>query len=65
MIDSVKKAIKEIEKLSEKKQQEMAQLIHEEISWDSTLLQNQDQLSQMAKEAVNEYKTGKTSNKDW
>ena len=47
MIDSVKKAIEEIEKLSEKKQQEMAQLIHEEISWDSTLLQNQDQLSQI------------------
>lgn len=65
MIDAVKKAIEEIEKLSEKKQQELAQLIQDELSWDSTLLQNQDQLSQMAKEAVHEYKTGKTSNKDW
>ncbi|MEP6645980.1 MAG: hypothetical protein ABJC12_02735 [Saprospiraceae bacterium] len=65
MIDAIKKAFAEIEKLHEKKQQELAQLIHDELSWENTFLQNQDLLSQMANEALNEYKTGKISDKEW
>ncbi len=65
MIDAIKKAFEEIEKLPEKKQQELAQLIQDELSWENTFLQNQGQLSQMAKEALGEYKAGKTSEKEW
>lgn len=54
MIDAIKKAFEEIEKLPEKKQQELAQLIHDELSWENTFIQNQDQLSQMANEALSE-----------
>ncbi len=65
MIEPVKKAIQEIEKLPEAKQREIAQLIHDELSWDATLMSNQDKLSQLANEALSEYKKGNTSDKSW
>ncbi len=65
MIDAIKKAFEEIEKLPEKKQQELAQLIQDELSWENTFLQYQGQLSQMANEALNEYKAGKALEKEW
>ena len=65
MIDPVKKAFQEIEKLPKKKQLELAQLIQDELSWDNTFLQSQDKLTQLAKEALNEYKKGNVSDKDW
>lgn len=65
MIDQLKKAIHQIEKLPENKQIEIANLIHEELSWDATILQSQDQLASLAKEALKEYKEGKTSDKSW
>lgn len=65
MIDQLKKAIHQIEKLPENKQIEIANLIQEELSWDATILQSQDQLASLAKEALKEYKEGKTSDKSW
>jgi len=65
MIDPVKKAFQEIEKLPKKKQLELAQLIQDELSWDKTFQQNQDKLSQLAKEALTEYKKGNVSDKNW
>jgi hypothetical protein len=65
MIDQLKKAIHQIEKLPENKQIEIANLIQEELSWDATILQSQDQLASLAKEALKEYKEGKTSDKPW
>ena len=65
MIDPVKKAFQEIEKLPRKKQLELAQLIQEELSWDNTFQQSQDKLSQLAKEALSEYKKGNVSDKNW
>jgi len=65
MIEQVKRAIQQIEKLPESKQIEIAKLIQDELSWDATILQSQDQLATLAKEALKEYKEGKTSNESW
>ena len=65
MIEQVKRAIQQIEKLPESKQIEIAKLIQDELSWDATILQSQDQLASLANEALKEYKEGKTSGKDW
>jgi hypothetical protein len=45
MIDQIKKAIQQIEKLPESKQIEIVKLIQNEHSWDATILQSQDQLA--------------------
>ena len=65
MIEQVKRAIQQIEKLPESKQMEIAKLIQDELSWDATILQSQDQLASLAKEALKEYKEGKTSDESW
>lgn len=65
MIEQVKRAIQQIEKLPEGKQIEIAKLIQDELSWDATILQSQDQLASLAKEALKEYKEGKTSDESW
>ena len=65
MIDQLKKAIQQIEKLPETKQIEIANLIQNELSWDTTILQSQDQLASLAKEALKQYKEGKTSDESW
>ena len=65
MIEQVKRAIQQIEKLPESKQIEIAKLIQDELGWDVTILQSQDQLASLAKEALKEYKEGKTSDKSW
>jgi len=65
MIEQVKRAIQQIEKLPESKQIEIAKLIQDELSWDTTILQSQDQLATLAKEALKEYKEGKASDESW
>ncbi len=40
-------------------------LIQDELSWDNTFSQNQDKLSQLAKEALHEYMKGNVSHKNW
>ena len=65
MIDQVKKVFKRLEKLSSKKQEEIAGLIQEELDWDATFEQTQDQLSAMAREAIKDYNAGNTTDKDW
>ena len=65
MIDQLKKTIQQIEKLPESKQIEIAKLIQDELSWDASILQSQDHLASLAKEALKEYKEGKTSEESW
>ena len=60
MIDELKKAIEKAKKLTKNEQQIMAQLILDEINWDQTLKDSQQQLSSLAQEALEEYKNGKT-----
>jgi hypothetical protein len=60
MIDELRKAVEKAEKLTKGEQQIMAQLILDEINWDQTLANSQQQLSFLAQEALEEYKAGKT-----
>jgi hypothetical protein len=60
MIDELRKAVEKAEKLTKAEQQIMAQLILDEINWDQTLANSQQQLSFLAQEALEEYKAGKT-----
>jgi hypothetical protein len=65
MIDQVKRAIDQIEKLPKERQLEIAQLILDELKWEESFQKSQKELSTLAKEALKEYKSGNTSNKDW
>jgi hypothetical protein len=60
MIDELKRAIEKAEKLTNAEQHIMAKLILDEINWDQTLANSQNQLSSLAQEALQEYKKGKT-----
>jgi len=60
MISELKDAIKKTEKLPEKDQKIIADLILDEINWDETITRSQDQLSILANEALQEYKKGNT-----
>lgn len=65
MIDQVEQAMKQIQDLPAQQQREIAKLIQEEIQWESTLANTQDELSKLSGEAIQEYKHGKTSGKEW
>lgn len=65
MIDQVKKAIDQIEKLPKERQLEIAQLILDELKWEESFQKSQKELSTLAKEALKEYKSRNTSRKDW
>lgn len=65
MIDQVKKVIEKLEKLSSKRQEEIANLIEDELNWDATFDDTQEQLSALAREAIRDYRAGTTDDKDW
>lgn len=65
MIDQVRKVIVQLEKLPEQRQLEIAQLILDELKWDETFQRSQHELSTLAREALEEYKSGNTFDKDW
>lgn len=43
----------------------LAQLIQDELRWDKTFQQNQEKLSQLAKEAQTDFEKDNVSDKDW
>ncbi len=51
-------------KLPENEQKRIAELILDEIEWDSTFQSSPEKLSTLAKEALADYKTGKTKPMD-
>jgi uncharacterized protein YdcH (DUF465 family) len=65
LIKELKEVIAKVEKLKEDDQKAIARLIEEELQWDKTLNSTQTQLSNLANEAIEEYRKGKTSEKDW
>jgi len=65
MTNQVKKAIRKIEELPEKEQEEIANLILEQLSWNRTFESSQEQLAILAKEAVKEYQSGKANDQNW
>jgi hypothetical protein len=60
MIEELKIAITKAEKLPNKQQKEIAELIINEVEWEISFQSSPDKLSQMAEEALTEYKLGKT-----
>jgi hypothetical protein len=65
MVKELEEVISTIEKLKDSEQREIAKMLHDEISWDKSLQNSQDKLSNLAEEALNEYKAGKTEEKGW
>ena len=65
MVAELKKVISTIERLEDDEQRQIAKMLSDEISWDVTLQNSQEKLSNLAEEALNEYKTGKTQQTDW
>lgn len=68
MTKLLEEAVKEISKLPEKEQNEIAQLILDELndekSWDESFSKSQDFLSKLADEALEEFNKGKTKDID-
>ena len=60
MVKELKNAIEKAERLSEADQQALAQLILSEIEWENSFEDSQEKLSSLAKEALQEYKKGKS-----
>ena len=65
MIAELKEVLSTIEQLKDEDQKQIAKLLKDELSWNTTLQNSQEKLGDLAKEALNEYKTGKTQQTDW
>ncbi len=65
MISELKEVISTIEKLKDEEQREIAKMLRDEMNWDTTLQNSQEKLNNLAQEALNEYKSGKTKQTDW
>ncbi len=65
MVTELKEIISTIEKLKDEEQRQIAKLLSDEINWDVTLQNSQEQLSYLANEALTEYKENKTKQTDW
>lgn len=64
MTKLLEKAVKEVNKLSGKEQNELAQIILDEIEdekmWEESFNKSQDTLSKLEEEALHEFNEGKT-----
>ena len=60
MVDELKRAIKRAEKLPASEQKVIAQLVSDELNWEKTLEETQNELSLLANEALDQYKLGNT-----
>jgi K+/H+ antiporter YhaU regulatory subunit KhtT len=65
MVAELKEVISKVEQLQDEEQKQIAKLLGEELQWETTFQNTQDQLSNLAQEALAEYKAGKTNNEDW
>ena len=65
MVAELKEVISKIEKLKDEEQREIAKMMNDEMNWDTTLQNSQEKLNNLAQEALNEYKSGKTQQTDW
>lgn len=65
MVQELKEAISKVEQLKDEEQRQIAKLLQQEMSWESSFKNSQDQLSKLADEALQDYKAGKTTQTDW
>jgi hypothetical protein len=61
----LREVMEKIEQLKDDDQKAIAKLLEEELQWNKTFQSSQSQLSNLANEALKEYRHGKTSEKDW
>ena len=64
MVAELKEVILKVEQLEDEEQKQIAKLLEDEIQWDTTFQKTQDKLSNLAHEALAEYKIGKAKNHD-
>jgi uncharacterized protein YdcH (DUF465 family) len=65
LINELKEIIAKVEQLKDEDQRAIAKLLEEELEWDKSIQSSQDQLSNLASEALEEYRKGNTQEKDW
>ena len=65
MVTELKEVLLKLEKLNDEEQMKIAKLLQDELAWQKSLDNSQEQLSQLANEAIGEYKSGKTKQSDW
>ncbi len=65
MIEPMQNAIDKISELSEKEQKELANLIEQELKWQSMELKNDAKLEELANEAMKEFELGNTNEEEW
>jgi hypothetical protein len=65
MVPELKEVISSLEQLKDEEQREIAKMLTDEVKWDHTLKNSQEKLSNLAQEALHEYKVGKTQQTDW
>ena len=56
MVAELKEVISKVEQLDDEEQKRIAKLLEEEINWDNSLQNGQEQLSKLPQEAFNEQK---------
>ncbi len=65
MIEELKDVIIKIEQLEVEDQRQIAKMLTDEIRWKTTLKNSGGKLDFLAKEAIDEYSSGKTKKTDW
>lgn len=65
MVTELQEVLKRVEQLNEDEQKSIAKLLDQEISWQGSFETSQDKLSWLANEAIDEYKSGKSTQTDW
>ena len=65
LINELKEIIAKVEQLKDEDQRVIAKLLEEELQWDKRIQSSQNQLTDLANEALEEYRKGKTQEKDW
>lgn len=61
----LKEAIAKVEQLKDEDQKAIAKILEEELQWNKSFQSSQNQLANLANEALNEYLHVKTSEKEF
>jgi ElaB/YqjD/DUF883 family membrane-anchored ribosome-binding protein len=65
MVAELKEVLQKLGQLDSDEQKSIAKMINDELEWENTLKNTQDKLATLAKEAIEEYQSGKTKKEDW
>lgn len=65
MISELKSVISKVEQLKDEDQRYIAKMLQDEIKWDDTFQNSQNELNKLGQEALKEFNSGKTKQSDW